>query len=208
MDPLLKNLRFLGENLMEEMIRKGTMASFSEGETILREGSYIKVVPLVLEGIMKVYVSNEEKELLLYYITPLESCIMSFSAVLRNEPGKINAVAEAPVQALLLPATEIKNWIRDYPQFNFLFYNQFNTRYSDLIETINHLLFDSLDARLIDFLRRRKDITGENTLRLTHKQIAESLGTAREVITRVLKKLENEGLVKQSHQGIITLDRL
>ena len=180
-------------------------AEFRKGDIILTAGKNVKVVPIVIEGLIRVFTSNSEKELLLYYIQPSESCIMSFSAVLRNEPGRVDAVAENDTSAFLLPADLIKDWIRRFPTFNFLFYNQFNHRYSDLIDTINSLLFESLDERLLDFLKLRKEITGNTSIQLTHRQIAESLGTAREVITRILRKLENQGIITQSHSGITIL---
>ncbi|HYW95777.1 MAG TPA: Crp/Fnr family transcriptional regulator [Bacteroidales bacterium] len=202
MENPLQNLTFPGEELREELILHGTIMDFKKGDIILSAGKYVKVVPIVLKGRIRVFTSNSEKELLLYYIQPSESCIMSFSAVLKDEPGRVNAVAEADTNTLLLPANRIRDWIKCFPELNALFYNQFNIRYSDLIETINHLLFDSLDERVIDFLNRRKEITGESTIHLTHKQIAESLGTAREVITRILKKLESQNLVRQTPSGI------
>ncbi len=202
MELQLQNLKFLGEELLDELILKGKVMDFKKGDVILTAGNYVKVIPIVLDGLIKVYTSNSEKELLLYYIQPSESCIMSFSAILRDEPGRVDAVAETDTTALLLPAGSVREWVKRFPELNFLFYNQFNIRYSDLIETIQHLLFDSLDERVLDFLKRRKEITGESSLQLTHKQIAESLGTAREVITRILKKLENQGLIQQTPNGI------
>lgn len=202
MENPLQKLAFPGIELREEMALHGTIIEFKKGDIILTAGRYVKVVPIVLEGLIRVFTSNSEKELLLYYIQPSESCIMSFSAVLKDEPGQVDAVAETDTSALLLPAEKIRDWIKRFPELNMLFYNQFNLRYSDLIETINHLLYDSLDERVMDFLNRRKEITGDQTINLTHKQIAESLGTAREVITRILKKLENQGLIRQSSNGI------
>ena len=202
MDKVRRKLNFLGEDLLDEMILHGKIMDFSQGDVVLTAGRYVKVVPIVLDGLIKVFTSNSEKELLLYYILPSESCIMSFSAVLKNEPGRVDATAETATSALLLPATMINEWITRFPRLNLLFYSQFNIRYTDLIDTINHLLFDSLDERVLDFLMRRRGVTGEQTLHLTHKQIAESLGTAREVISRILKKLENQGIIRQSAAGI------
>ncbi len=198
----LQKLGILGADLKNEIILHGKSVDFKKGDIILKPGEYVKVVPIVLEGLIKVFTSNPEKELLLYYIQPSESCIMSFSAVLRDEPGRVSAIAETDTKALLLPSGKIRLWIGRFPELNLLFFGQFNTRYSDLIDTINHLLFDSLDERLLDFLKRRKEITGEETLALTHKQIAESLGTAREVISRILKRFEIQGIIKQMPEGI------
>jgi CRP/FNR family transcriptional regulator len=175
---------------------------FKENTVLLREGQYVKVIPLVLEGLIKVYTQYQDKELLLYYIQPNESCVMSFGASLKNEPSKIFAVTEEPTKVLLLPVEKVGQWTRQFPDFNNLFFNQFNQRYSDLLETINQLLFDKMDKRLYDYLVAKVTITHKNPLKVSHRQIAAELGTAREVISRVMKKLETENKVIQQGTSI------
>ena len=169
---------------------------------ILREGEYVKVIPLVLEGLLKVVSSYEEKELLLYYIEPAESCIMSFSAGLWHFPSKVFAIAEEDTKAILLPVELVQEWVRIYPSLNDLFFQQFNKRYEDLLQTIHHVLFDKMDKRLYDHLKEKSSLLGEDILDLRHHQVARELGTAREVVSRVLKKLEKENKVVQLEKGI------
>lgn len=164
---------------------------------ILRAGQFIKVVPIVIEGLIKVFTRHNDRELLLYYIQPNESCIMSFAGSLKNEPSRIFAVTEEDTKALLLPVTKLPNWIMQYPDINGLFYQQYNLRYIDLLDTINHVLFDKLDARLMSYLEEKIKLKNQNPIKLSHRQIANELGTAREVISRVMKKLEIDGMVKQ-----------
>jgi CRP/FNR family transcriptional regulator len=192
----------LGLPLVEEISAYGTIQEIPEGTEILREGQYIKVIPLVLKGAIKVFTRFKDKELLLYYILPEESCIMSFSANLRNEPSKVFAITETDTTALLLPADKIAGWIRKYPNFNTLFYQMYNERYADMLDTINHLLFSKLDQRVLDHLAHKKNIAGSPLVKITHKQIANELGTAREVISRVMKKLEKEDQLRQHQDGI------
>ena len=92
--------------------------------------------------------------------------------------------------------------MKEYPDFNLLFYNQFNLRYSELLDTIGHLLVDKMDRRLYDHLKKKSDLIDHRSIKMSHNQIANELGTAREVVTRVLKKLEIEGVIEQSSQGI------
>jgi CRP/FNR family transcriptional regulator, anaerobic regulatory protein len=151
---------------------------------------------------VKVFIGQEDKELLLYYIQPRQSCIMSFSAALKNEKSKFFALAEKDSTVLVIPADKLSRWVTEYPAINQLFYQQFDMRYMELIDTINHLLFDKLDKRVFDYLSEKISITGINPIKISHKQVANDLGTAREVISRIVKKLEHQNKVKQHHDSI------
>jgi CRP/FNR family transcriptional regulator, anaerobic regulatory protein len=187
----------LHPDLRKELEAHAILKEVPQGAEILREGQYVKVIPIVLEGLIKVFSRHEEKELLLYYIKPQESCIMSFSAGMKNEPSKIFAVAEEDTSALLLPTDKVAQWVREYPEVNQLFFQQYNLRYSDLLTTIHQLLFERMDKRLLDYLANKSLLTGRNPIKISHRQIAGELGTAREVISRIMKKLENDGKIRQ-----------
>lgn len=206
MDPrttaLTAHLPHLSPALIDEMTTAGAWHTFSEGTQILRAGQYIKVIPIVADGLIKVYTRHEDKELLLYYIRPYESCIMSFAASLRNEPGHVYAETEEETTALLLPVDSVIRWTRQYPDVNLLFFQQYNQRYSELLTTIHHLLYNRLDVRLAAYLQEKVRLTGRNPIRISHRQIAAELGTAREVVSRVMKKLENDGKVRQQGTSI------
>lgn len=188
--------------LLSAIESNSTIKTIPKNFEILRQGQYIGAVPVVLKGLIKVFTRYEEKELLLYYIKPNESCIMSFAASLKNEPSKIFAITEEETEVLLLPVEKIPDWIKQYPGLNTLFYEQYNLRYSELLDTINHILFDKLDARLLKYLQEKSSLIYSNILSLSHREIANELGTAREVISRLLKKLESEGSIEQTEQGI------
>lgn len=191
-------LSFLKPRLLDELIKKSTLKEFSKGTEILREEQYVKVLPIVLNGLVKVYSRFDEKELLLYYIEPAQSCVMTFYAALKNTPSKVFATTEEDSKILLIPVQYLPNWLKEYPGFNKLFYNQFNLRYSELLDTIRHLLLDKMDKRLYDHLKKKSELTRSNSIKMSHSQIANELGTAREVITRVLKKLETDNKVVQN----------
>ena len=202
MTDLSKLLTPLHPDLRKELEAHAILKEVPQGTEILREGQYVKVIPIVLEGLIKVFSRHEEKELLLYYIKPQESCIMSFAAGMKNEPSKIFAVAEEDTSALLLPTDKVALWVRDYPEVNQLFFQQYNLRYSDLLTTIHQLLFERMDKRLLDYLVNKSLLTGRNPIKISHRQIAAELGTAREVISRIMKKLENDGKVRQEANTI------
>lgn len=201
-----KNLSFLSSELLVEIEKNSTIIAFDKNTELVREGQFIKVIPIVLEGLIKVFSRYEDKELLLYYIKPTESCIMSFSAILKNAPSEIFAITEENTKVLLLPANLIPNWLKNHPTLNQLFYKQYNVRYTELLNTINHLIFDKLDVRVYNYLITKKNITQKNPLKISHRQIANDLGTAREVISRIIKKLETENKVKQHNNNIEIID--
>lgn len=193
-----KILSFLKPDLVEKIIQESSVKELPKGTEILREQQYVKVLPIVINGLVKVYSRFDEKELLLYYIEPAQSCVMTFYAALKNTPSKVFAITEEDSKLLLIPVQLLPNWLREYPDFNELFYNQFDLRYSELLDTVSHLLLDRMDKRLYDHLKKKLELTGSASIIMSHNQLANELGTAREVITRVLKKLENEGKVEQN----------
>jgi CRP/FNR family transcriptional regulator len=199
---IAKALQHLSPDLVSEIMASAIVKQIPKENEILREGQYIKVIPIVLEGLIKVFTRHKDKELLLYYIRPNESCIMSFSASLKNEPSKVFAITEEDTTALLLPVERVANWINQFPDINTLFFQQYNLRYTELLDTIHHVLFDKMDSRLFEYLKEKVLVTNNNPLKLSHRQIADELGTAREVISRTMKKLETENLVKQHPNGI------
>lgn len=197
-----KVLSFLNHDLISEILEASEIKDITSDSEILREGQYVKVIPIVIEGLIKVFSNFDDKELLLYYIKPGESCIMSFAASLNNERSKVFAVAEKNTKVLLLPIEKVPFWINKFPSLNSLFYQQYNLRYSELLDTISHVLFDKMDKRLYDYLQKKTLLVKRNLIKISHRQIASELGTAREVVSRVMKKLENEGKVKQYSNSI------
>ena len=192
----------LKPELREKIIAESIVEEIPKGSEILKEAQYVKVLPIVISGLVKVYSKFDEKELLLYYIEPAQSCVMTFYAALKNTPSKVYATTEEDSKILLIPVRHLPSWLKEYPDFNELFYNQFNLRYSELLNTIGHLLLDKMDKRLYDHLQKKSLLTQHNPIKMSHNQIANELGTAREVVTRVLKKLETDGKVEQNADGI------
>jgi CRP/FNR family transcriptional regulator len=202
MKSLKEYLQYLPEEFVNELEQHGVIKDFIADTEILREGQYVKFVPLVLEGVVKVFTRHEDKELLLYYIESGEGCIMSFNAGFKNSPSKVFAIAEENTKLLLLPADKLSEWVKNFPSLNELFYSLYNQRYASLLDTINHLLYNRLDQRLYNYLLEMSKQKNSKLLSVRHRQIAIELGTVREVISRVMNKLEHEGKVKQLPNGI------
>ncbi|MBL0198852.1 MAG: Crp/Fnr family transcriptional regulator [Chitinophagaceae bacterium] len=202
MKTLQQYLRGLPPDFIDQLEKFGIIKDFSEQTEILREGQYVKYVPLVLEGAVKVFTRHEDKELLLYYIESGESCIMSFNAGLKSTASKVFAVADKKSLLLLLPVEKLNEWVKSFPSLNELFFNLYDQRYASLLDTINHLLYSRLDQRLYNYLQETARQKNSKIINIRHRQMAAELGTAREVISRVMKKLEQEGKVKQLQGGI------
>lgn len=197
-----KQFSQLGQDLIDEIFAVSVIKEFPKNTDLIKPGQYVKVVPVVLSGLVKVFTQYDDKELLLYYIQPEESCIMSFSACLTGSKSKIHAVTEEESNVILIPSDKLAGWVTAFPAINKLFYRQFDLRYNDLIDTINRVFFDKLDKRLLDYLSEKAALKGKNPVKISHREIANDLGTAREVISRLIKKLEVMEKVKQHDDGI------
>lgn len=190
------------KELNQRLNEIATLAEIPAGTEILKEGQYVKLIPVVLSGLVKVFTRKEERELLLYFIQPAESCIISFSASLTNEKSSAFAKTDEDSKLLLIPAESIPALLKEFPELNGLFYQQYRERYNDLLETINQLVFEHLDKRLYTYLKDVSSVRKENPLKLSHREIASEMGTVREVISRAVKKLEKEGKVEQLPDSI------
>lgn len=194
--------KYLGQALLKELLAVSVVKTFPPNSELVREGQYVKYIPIVLNGLVKVFTQFEGKELLLYYIKPEQSCIMSFSSCINNDKSKIFAITEEESNVLLIPSDKITKWVIDHPSINILFYQQYDLRYSELVDTIHQMLYYKLDKRLMDYLTEKIKVTGKNPIKISHKEIANDLGTAREVVSRLVKKLEKQNLLKQYHDSI------
>lgn len=199
---VIQALSFLEKELVEEILKNSILLECEPGALLIKEGQYIKHLPVVLDGVIKVFSRYEDKDLLLYYIQPRQSCIVSFEAAIHNDPSKIYAEAEQPSKIILIPSGLVSGWIQRFPRFSQLFFDLYHRRYLDLLDTINQLVFKTLDQRLLSYLQEKSKIANSKELNLRHHQIARDLGTAREVVSRVMKKLEQEGKIMQTQKGI------
>ena len=201
-DSIRHTLSFLENELVDQIMEFSTIETIPTETVLIREGQYLKHLPVVIDGMVKVYSQFDDKELLLYYIKPRQSCIISFAAASYNEPSKICAITETKSKLLLMPTDKIPGWKTQFPRFNQLFFDLYHLRYLDLLDTINQLVFNKLDQRIMVYLKELSHQTDSDLISVRHHKIAKDLGTAREVITRSIRKLENENKVLQTAEGI------
>ena len=205
MNDVIKELSFLSRPTLEQLLNNSEIAEFEAQTELLRENQFVKVLPVVLKGLVKVYTRFDDRELLLYYIQSAQSCVMSLSAVLNNEPSRIYAVTEEHSRVLLIPYHLVESLIKEFPDFNRMFYRQYDLRYSEMLDTIESILMNKMDHRLYEYLEKKWQLTGKEPMKLSHGQIANELGTVREVVSRIIKKLEIEGKLSQTKHGIVII---
>lgn len=190
--------------LREKLYSLGITRVFNAGTVLLNENAVIRVIPIVTSGMVKVVRTEEDdREILLYYIKAGESCVMSFLGGLHNENSKVKAAVEEDAEILLVPVEKINQFIREYPQWLHYFLRLYNTRFEELLDVVNAIAFKKVDERLLNFLRKKVELTGNNTLQVTHEQLANELGTARVVVSRLLKQLEENGIVQLGRNKIV-----
>ena len=179
--------------LLKEFEQKAKHLSVKANDTILNIGQTIRVMPIILSGIVKISrVDEMGRELLLYYVNPNESCAMTFTCCMQHQPSEVKAVAEEDVEFLAIPISVMDEWMIKYPSWVHFVMKTILTRFNELLKTIDHIAFQKLDERLIHYLKEKSKVTGSKLINLSHEQIANELATSRVVISRLLKKLENE----------------
>jgi len=192
--------------LRKRLEQYGIVKTFSEGAPILNENAYIRAIPIVLKGSIRVMRTDEDgKEILLYYIKPGESCIMSFLGGLHQDTSKVKAIAEEETEVLLAPVDKVSLLIKEFPEWLDYIFRLYHKRFEELLEVVNAVAFKKMDERLLNFIKRKCELSKTQTLSVTHEQLANELGTARVVVSRLLKQMEDEGLVKLGRNKIILL---
>ena len=179
--------------LLKEIEARGKYLKLSPGETIMEVGQTVRIMPIILSGTIKVSrMDDEGKELLLYYVSPNESCAMSFTCCMQQKPSEIKAEADDVVELVALPVTVMDEWLMKYPTWKNFVMKTIQDRFNEMLKAIDQIAFQKLDERLVHYLKEKSKVTGSAVINLSHEQIANELATSRVVVSRLLKKLEND----------------
>jgi CRP/FNR family transcriptional regulator, anaerobic regulatory protein len=199
----IKRYKFLEPELQKEIAEIGVSKVLQPNESLIREGQFISSFPLVLSGLIRVSRTNDNgNELLLYYLKEDEVCAMSLTCCMSQQVSDLNAVAEVETEVLLIPVDMLDSWITKYPLWKQFVMQTFQFRFRELIDTLNAVAFMRLDERLEKYFLDRYKKSGATTYSGTHQMLALKLNSSREVISRMLKKLEREGKVELSRNFI------
>lgn len=182
--------------LIAEMRQFGEIKSFKEGDLIMDYGKYIRMMPIIIKGNIKVFRKDENgKEILLYYLSSNESCSMAYSCCLEVKKSEVKAIAEDNVELIAIPYIKMDEWLCKYPSWKKYIMRSFNERFLELLRSIESIAFHKLDERLIAYLKEKHRLTGSSVIKGSHFLIADELATSRVVISRLLKQLENDGKI-------------
>lgn len=185
------------EDLLKAIAEHGTEMRFQTGELMMEPGKFIKYIPLVLDGSIKVVRQDEEgRELFLYYLEAGESCALSLTCCSTSKKSEIKAIAEGDTTILGIPVAMHERWMDEYRDWKDYVASTYQSRFQELLQTLDAVAFKRLDQRLMRYLSTRIKIQNETELHITHQEIANELGTSREVVSRLLKQLEKRKWVE------------
>jgi CRP/FNR family transcriptional regulator len=192
--------------LLEKLYSNSFVKNFKQGDVILNESSIIRSIPIVITGSIKVMRTDEDgREILLYYIKEGESCIMSFLGGLHQDVSKVRAEVEEDAEVLFLPVDKLILFIKEFPQWLEYIFKLYHKRFEELLEVVNEVAFKKVDERLLSLLNKKVELTNSKILIVSHEQLANELATARVVVSRLLKKLEEDGVLKLGRNKIVIL---
>lgn len=189
--------------LIEKLYEHCILKVYQSGDIILNENANIRAIPIVVKGSIKVMRTDDEgREILLYYIKAGESCIMSFLGGIHHETSKVKAEVEEDAEILFLPMDKVTLFIKEYPQWLDYIFKLYHKRFEELLSIINEIAFRKVDERLLSLLEKKANLTHSQTIQVTHEQLANELGTARVVVSRLLKQLEEAKKLKLGRNKI------
>ncbi len=193
--------------LLNEIADVGTVRSISADGHLIDPGQYIKSIPLLLEGVIKVSRLDEQgDELLLYFIESGDTCAMTLNCCMQGSKSEIKAVAETDTKLLMIPLEKMEEWLVKYRSWRNFILNSYQSRLHEVLQTVDSIAFQKMDERLLHYLQDKTKINHSETIHITHEEIAKDLHSSRVVISRLLKKLEKEGQVKLHRNSIDVID--
>ncbi len=191
--------------LIEIIEKEAVQRSYNAGDIIMRTGQYIKSTALVLEGRIKIYRENQDGgEFLMYYLEPGQACAVSMICAIQSETSEIMAKAEEDTEVLMIPVQLMDDLMNKYKSWYQFVIQTYRSRFDELLSVVDNIAFHNMDERLEFYLKRHADKTGKKIMEVSHQQIADDLNSSREVISRLLKKMEQRNLVKL-HRNMVEL---
>ncbi|MDE3235355.1 MAG: Crp/Fnr family transcriptional regulator [Bacteroidota bacterium] len=196
MQEIFKYFPQLEPDLIEELEKQGQLKYIPAGEILMRTGQYIRSTMLILEGMVKVFRENEDGgEFLMYYLQPGEACAISMICASKMEASKVMARAMEDTTILMVPIQVMDEWMSKYKSWYYFVLETYRNRFEELLTLIDQVAFRNMDERLTFYLQRHASVHQTNIIQLSHQQIADELNSSREVISRLLKKMEQRGML-------------
>lgn len=194
--------------LINEIIEVGTYREVAAGSRIMEIGDYVRSIPLLLSGAIKILREDEDgDELLLYYLEPGDTCSMTLACCMGDSRSEIRAIAETDTELIMIPMRKMEEWTANYRSWRNFVFESYHSRLNELLSTVDSIAFKNMDERLVEYLKEKSRITNSNSLYNTHQEIAYELHTSRVVVSRLLKKLEHLGRIslRRNHIELLNL---
>ena len=193
--------------LIGHLEKVGQVVEYKEGEMLMRTGQYFKNSMIILDGRVKLYREGSDgEEFFLYYLEKGNACALSMICAVKSEASQILAKTVTPVKALTIPLQHMDGLMKDYRQWYYFVLQTYRDRFEELLQVIDQIAFHSMDEKLEFYLKRQFETIKSDTLTITHQEIATDLNSSREVISRLLKKLEAVKKIGISRNGITRIN--
>lgn len=184
------------EKLMDEIVAVSTIRDFKVGDVLIDFGDIIKKMPLVMNGAIKISREDfDQGELLLYFIENGETCALTLACCLGETKSEIRAIAETKGQVIMIPVSKMEEWLGKYKSWRNFVFTSYNNRLKEMLVAIDNLAFMNLNERLLKYLHEKSKINNSRHIQNTHQEIAFDLNTSRVVVSRLLKVMENQGVI-------------
>lgn len=191
------------ENLIDDIVASSTLRDFKEGDVLIDFGDFIKKMPLLISGAIKILREDfDEGELLLYFLEKGDTCAMTMACCLGETKSEIRAVAETKGQVIMIPVEKMEEWLGKYKSWRNYVFNSYNNRLKEMLTAIDNLAFMNMNERLLNYLFEKAKVNKSREVLNTHQEIAYDLHTSRVVISRLLKALERAGRIKLNRATI------
>lgn len=190
--------------LLHEINQVGTFKEVPEGFKVIEVGEYVRYMPLLISGAIKILRDDHDgDELLLYFLEKGDTCAMTLTCCLGQKKSEIRAIAETDAKLVMVPIQKMEEWSTKYKSWRNFVFESYHNRLNEMLNTIDSIAFHKMDERLLQYLSEKARISNNNTIHNTHQEIAYELHTSRVVISRLLKKLENLGKIELHRNHII-----
>jgi CRP/FNR family transcriptional regulator len=196
------------QELLDEIVQVGTIKEVPEGYKLIEIGEYIKSMPLLISGAIKILREDKDgDELLLYYLEKGETCSMTLTCCMSQSISEIRAIAETDTKLIMVPVQKMEEWTAKYKSWRNFVFESYHKRLNELLSTIDSIAFQNMDERLVGYLKEKSRINKDHIINNTHQEIAYDLHSSRVVISRLLKKLEEMGKI-ELHRNFIKIIKL
>jgi len=191
------------KSLQQELAEKSEIRTFKAGEQLMRTGQYFRSTMLIIEGLVKVYREDEQgSEFFMYYLQPGQACALSMVCATKSETSQVMAKAVKDTTVIAIPLQYMDEWMTQYKTWYHFVLETYRSRFEELLVTIDHIAFQAMDERLLFYLKRHRETLKTDIITISHQEIADELNSSREVISRLLKKMEQMGKVKLQRNAI------